>query len=400
MNNFKSLLIILVLINPFLIYYEILNVTISSFISLLVLILLIILTLNNNINRKLTKASIFLIIFLFLITILQLLIFSYFKWDSSINTSIVLFANLTSFVLLHNATMTRVNFIKYYRFVVLLLAALVIIQYVAFVVFGFQIVMKIPFLTTLDEYSNTFGNAFSIYSNKYQFRASGVFTEPAHYAQYILPFFIINFYNNREQKFLTYILVISLIVSFSGLGIVLLVGNFLYRLFSNKKYSIFRYIHLLIFLLLFAGLILYVPFLREYFDLLFIGNMNYTSKAYYRIYRGFELFIDLPILNKLLGVGYKNALAATTYFGLDNKYTYTNTIFEYFNTISQIMIYFGLIGFYFTVKYFLKLLSTLNITGRVITFNFILICLASSVFFDATWIFYVSIILLFKRVEI
>jgi hypothetical protein len=135
---------------------------------------------------------------------------------------------------------------------------------------------------------------------------------------------------------------------------------------------------------------------QEMFSRLFIdtsGSSYSSTKADYRIYRGFDLYLQLPLNGKIFGVGYNHMQIFANKFNIVSQYDNSWSTYEYFSTITQLLLYFGVIG----VTLFYKHLSALVWKSADVVKGMIVVMVAlwfsSSMFLNNYHIMYMLLII-------
>lgn len=396
MHSFlRKSITLLLLINPILIYYDMFGISVSTINTIIIFLFILILTISKKIINRNTYQTFAIFSLLMLLAIFQIIFIEF--YSPTINSSgiIILILSFITFILLHNDIVCKEEVFKYYSGITYFTSILVIIQYLVYYFTNYKINMSIPFLIIKTEYIGSFDRIISAFPGGIGFRASGIFNEPAHFAQYLIPLLVIQIFGERKRLMSTIILIVSLLMSFSGVGIVLLFINLAIKFYRKTKNNVILKMLFILSGIIIVYYILSIPRIWSYVDLLFIGNNSYNSKADYRIYRGINFFLELPIPYKLFGIGYKNGLTTSLYFNLYGDFVYGSTLFEFFSGFSQISIYFGLIGIMIFTIYILYLNKYMSFIGKMLLLNFVLITVADSIFFDPKWMFYVVILMAF-----
>ena len=137
-----------------------------------------------------------------------------------------------------------------------------------------------------------------------------------------------------------------------------------------------------------------IPSVMDVINRLFIdlsGSTYSYTKADYRIYRGFDYFFQLPIINKVFGIGFKSLESFTRLYGISSVFD-KSFLFEYLNSVCQALIYYGILGFCLLFHSYARLFRGCNTIGKVLIIVFLALSVSSSIFLDSTMIMYTLII--------
>lgn len=286
-----------------------------------------------------------------------------------------------------------------YRFLSITAMVLVGIQWLVFLLTGYQLSFLLFFLQFNDAYplvdaqlltsDSTAGAQFSAF-----------FSERSHFCLFITPFLCMSIYDflqNKRGIWLPLLATTVMLSTTSGNGIIVsavawIVATFF--LIKGKK----RIVCLVLVVLLAFGVYLVLRQIPEYdsiFGKLFIKANKYShSKADYRIYRGFDYYSQLPTFNKIFGIGYRCLDSSFAYYHLVDHFDTTG---EYMGCIGQILVYSGALGMLLFLLFVGKLFIGSNNLSRTVLVCFLAYCVSSSIYFDAVWILYFAIIFSLNR---
>jgi hypothetical protein len=229
-----------------------------------------------------------------------------------------------------------------------------------------------------------------------------VFSEPAQYAVFIIPALCIALFDKSLGKTsnlkLAMLLSLGLVLSTSANGIVLMGFTWTFYLYNKNRSGFLKILKAIFFLAILFLVALQFEIIQSSLENLFIPTTALTSKADYRIYRGFSIFLQMPLFYKIFGVGVNNASDFINNYNIVTKYDVTwISVTEYFNNISTILIYSGAIG---GLLFFIQLLvmhkNMIN-TGKIILICFVALCFSSSFYFTSTWIIYFLVMFYYYR---
>ncbi|OUO99179.1 hypothetical protein B5F37_13825 [Drancourtella sp. An210] len=301
-------------------------------------------------------------------------------------------------VLLMSADLDFSGAFSIYTFAIYVILAVFFFQHVLYI-FGLKLSFKVPFFsfTSAWEYLNT-----HVYFGM-RTVPTALFCEPAHLAEYIVPYLAICLSMKDKSGKIhikrAVLLTIVLAMSTSGNGIIsgIIVWVLYFALNFTKEG---KYINMKVVLLSFAFVIIAIivylnsESIRNMFDILFVNKSggSYT-KANYRIYRGFDYFLQLPWEYIIFGVGLGNMNYFSRVLEISSVFDSDHLAFEFFSMITQILLYFGLIGFFLFGLHMMKLWLRGGRTCRVCIVASVAIWFSSQMLFTSTHIFYLLIIL-------
>ena len=221
-------------------------------------------------------------------------------------------------------------------------------------------------------------------------RASSFFSEPAHFAQFLLPLLIVELFAKKKKpvsSLLIVLIIVTLLLLQSGngiFGLLLIIFCYVYKyLFSSVsiKKKIFGVIVSAVIVLLGTWYIR-TDTGQELFErrdeVAAAANDNMVSSAYLRMFRGYDLYAELPLVSKIFGVGDKNELIRyitspkfRSLFG-DNDF--------YFNGLSSILLYSGIVGLLFYVLFLIGLWRNTSFPGHCLVLYLVLLLLIASTY--------------------
>lgn len=256
---------------------------------------------------------------------------------------------------------------RYYSKVVWICVGFFIIQEVLYYTVGSRPSGIAPFIPTI--YGGD--DASRIAMTAIAERSASLFLEPSYFAQFLIPFVVINLFSTQKENLKKAIVVSFVVVlSRSGVGIMLLGITWLLWFLYGKSNTIWKI------LLSIAGIgIMSLLFysdssLLNYFTsrsaelISYSGDEQFQSSGFIRVFRGYLAFSDLPALNKLLGSHPDDVqllLNRSIYFGTESS--------NFINGMQTILFYHGIVGailylrhiFLFSYKTKIKALVVLSI---------------------------------------
>lgn len=245
------------------------------------------------------------------------------------------------------------NCLKIYSRFVCIMLLIVLLQWILLLM-GVRISFKLPFEYTAD-WAYMSNKIFGM--NSYP---TGLFSERSHLCEYLCPYVALCLFSNKivdKSRIKKAILISAVIIgTASGNGImILLIEWVLWFLgLGQNKENIHLSNRIVIVLIGIVGVVsMYlflsrIPRFANMFSTLFVdstGSKYTSSKADYRIYRGFDIYFRLPIVQKIVGVGFKHMYMFANANNIQSVFDYFwKDVYEYFSAISMIMLYFGSVG--------------------------------------------------------
>lgn len=289
--------------------------------------------------------------------------------------------------------------LKVYKTLSLFVSIYIILQFIVYNTIGVILPIKILPISLFREIDL---NYMKQMASVYYFRPSGIFVEPGYTAHFLLPAlaFSLKGWNNKNKVLQASIIYISMILTTSAQAILLASFTVVFyvalKLLDSKNYkTLIKYLAIFI-LLGFLG----IPIMRLDSVQIIINRFNYGARAggsaALRLYRGYAIYGELPLLYKLIGVGHGNIGNFVTTYNIFTKYDIVNmsdAALDYVNGVSSVLLCYGLLGLSLTVNYFIKLIR--GIEGHeflTIFFTFIILNFMEGAIFGITMVFYISIL--------
>ena len=221
-----------------------------------------------------------------------------------------------------------------------------------------------------------------------KFRPSSFFTEPAHFAIYVLPAFQIAL--NQKKHFLTCLYAFSILCSGSATGFVLmsiLMVYHLYHIGSKKWYVALLGIVALIIGIQFVYVMFPEIFLKFFdkFDAVMEGNSNSRLLGpidYLSLLQYYEHFCGIT-LNQL-----HNLLVE------DGRFTITK---NYANAVIYMYISFGITGFLVLIDYIVRKFCAIK-TSYGFLIIFISIVCSDQILFNGNFLYLITFVLMTDRI--
>lgn len=348
---------------------------------------------------KISKFDISLIIFLIFIVISHFL-------NILLNNDLAIFEIITRtlklyfYLIMGISILPRLvcfkSLIKSYKYFAILATLFLMLQFFIYHTTGLYLNGIIPFI----ELVNPGYNYEPILLSGKFLRASGFFTEPGYYAQFILPYIVmLLFYSDHENintnnKLLILIfLLLGVLLSSSGQGIfisiIILFIYFINYIYVNKllKWSHISFIILsiIVFIIVYSTTNFFSYFIERY-------KFSPFSSTGIRIFRGVSIFNNLPAHYQLVGIGYGNI----GNYVIRNSITTPFDIFstaEYVSSLTNVLISTGLIGLIvFTSIFFIRFLFSSQLYTKILIIVLIILFISTSIIVSTNSIIYLLII--------
>jgi hypothetical protein len=241
------------------------------------------------------------------------------------------------------------------------------------------------------------------FASAFYYRPSGIFIEPGFAAQFLLPGFVLSLYGWISGKVCRYkeaiLILVALVLTTSTqailIGAVLLAVFAIPKLMKQFKNSK-RFVKVGIVM---CALILCAVILNLEITQITISKLTEAtrggSSVSMRLYRGMAVFMQLPFLFKVLGIGHGNLGQFVMDRGIRTIYDpaiITPATADYANGMSTVALFYGVIGLGLLFLLYLDFLRHTKDAFRLIALAFILLSLVSNVFFDISIVFYFSLI--------
>lgn len=297
---------------------------------------------------------------------------------------------------------------KSYKYFVFAAITLFFAQEVSYAVTGVRISGLIPFLPLNSTFSD-FENTYSFHDFlKLVKRSSSFFSEPAHFAQFLLPFLPLSLYLESGLKKAIYpsLVVISLYMLQSGNGIIgLSVLLVIYTVYYFHYLSIGYKVVLVVFVSFFFVFVAHFladseigqQYLGRSGELLSTTDSAEDASGFVRIYLGYYVYNEYDIFEKIIGINnfveIQSKISQSSYGSLLNGVLY-------FNTIQNYLIKAGLIGLLFFLLLLRKIYRENNICGKSIVITFFVLSFMSSMYLTPVMILYLLFALRIRLVNI
>lgn len=276
--------------------------------------------------------------------------------------------------------------IKYYSVVAWICIGFFYIQELSVILTGTRIPGIIPYLPyalhALDY--NEFMYRLAVSS-----RSGSFFSEPAYFAQFILPLLALKVFNSKNKKdyYLAAFVGVTLLLTQTGTGILASIGIIFvffsskYRNVNGKSFmSIVASAALLIIgIFLFSRTEMGASMIERQSEMS-IENEGGSRSGFMRVYRGFMLFDEYDLIHKIIGNDNDREIArATMSSAISNEFGDNQDTF--FNGASYCLLRTGVIGFLLLFGFLISIYKNNSPQGKAIILSFIILMFLEAVFF-------------------
>lgn len=407
-----ELVSILIAIFPILTYYDFPGTTISLTSVAIIIISVCLLFIVCNLKISFKISSIKILIPYFLLLIYNMLISFVIRTVNGMGTNqvyvfvflLLTFVEIFCIEILSKKGIFFKKILDVYIFVCISLSVISIMLELLYLITGILFPVKIPFLPLNGEYARLdyrFG-----YNGRGAFIGfSPFFSEPSHFAQYLLPSICLMMGRDNKKKswFIIILIELAIIISTSSFGIAASMILILMYVFFTSIKSSNKMKNTLILFLGFAVIFLLVVWKSEIINYelktLLTGISFGNTKSSYRIYRGFVYYLQMPLFYKFFGIGFLNFTEFIAEHNLTYIYEIVNDtiVTEYLNGISQALIYNGILGLCILGTLIWHLYKNGTKESQIMTIGLILLLLTESTYLRGNSIFYIIFIILLKN---
>ena len=390
---YDTILTIIVFLMFFLRYYEVpfIRISFESLLAFLGFTIAIILVIHKKLLTPILKNRFTpFVIWTFGITILYYILNGTLTRQENVSTilSLLMFSFLITYFL--SCRDYTVTFYKVYNVFFYITLFVYLLQWLLLLL-GVKADFHIPFLNYSNSWKQLEKQVFGMDSYP-----TSLFNEPSHLCIFLLPLLAITLFGTKK-KYLKSLVISTLIVStLSGNGIVCVALIWSVYVLYVGEFDFGKRLIVCAFAIL-AGFAIYsslssLPRFSHMMSRLFVdttGSSYVSTKADYRIYRGFELFGKLPLLQKILGVGYGQMEIFCLNNGISSIYDKPLEVFEYFSMLTGILNYTGLIGFFLFSIHYYTLFKNGGKGSRGVMILFLALMFSSSLLFSPSHVLFV-----------
>ncbi len=234
-----------------------------------------------------------------------------------------------------------------------------------------------------------------IASERFYFRASGLFPEPSYAAQFIIIAIIFFLFEGKQQEYNTknnyrwaVFLSVSCVVTTSSIGmvfVVLLWGFWFVSEYATKRKNVNSVITFLALIAISIPIVIYLESSLHLFKILQQKLSIYTfldsdSSFSYRVTRGFKIWYNLDFRGLMFGVGMGNIDEYMANHHVLNEFIKS----DYMNSMSYVLCSAGLMGGMSFLAFIYKMLSCKGVM-RAMGLYAMFLCLCASTLNSPTW---------------
>ncbi len=303
-------------------------------------------------------------------------------FEKNINTFFFMFISI--FLLSTLSNISKQTFIKTYVIIGIICGVVVIYQFVLANIFGIsQSSIRLLPINFSDLH----------YWTQNSNRVAGFFTEPQGYCSYILPLMTILLF--KKRFLLALFFSVTILASTSSQGIILMMMVWIYYLFKYER-KLFKKV---IFILLFI-VVLLILYMSGLFDFAFEKINKIDIFGYdVRLTKGFQIYYNMPFLDKMLGIGFGNLreYLLSSNFNFFWMSLTRNEIFDYVTTMSNLLISYGVIGFVFYINIFFKNIKNVSEISKIFLVIIFICSFTQTILFNSWFLFYWIIFQIFDN---
>lgn len=391
---------------PILLYYDFpfTSINMGTTICFVVFLALLTMVLSRGTLISVIKGNIYFA--LFSIYLMASLVFRSLLFDEVefVNVLFVIANVLSTFIIFGgNNFVNKKWFIKFYKCVAFFAIAFYLLQLFFGLIFGVIIPGRIPLLSLTESFKGIKTDIFVVPKTQALNYCYSIFSEQSHFAVFLLPLFSLFLVEKRSKRIVDYIKILFvmgiIILTNSANGmiglIILLLAFFIVKYSGQKRIRFINlFTTLLTFSILLFGLYLVlnrISYFNEMFVRLFSDFGNKSSKAGYRIYRGFYLVGTMDFRQLLLGLGYLQIHNYVLIEGITTPYDLVSSGpgLEYTNFVCQIILYFGVVGLILFLLSIIKFIKRIDRVSVPFLVCLVALWFSSSMFFEQTFLFFI-----------
>ena len=399
--NFKNFLTIIIVLSPLFLQYSFIFPFVLFPEFFFILSLSFIFFKKTELNYSILTFSLLIFLYIFSLSAVKYFSEDYISFALSATTSFRLLFYLL-IVVFFSSFFLRDYAAKLVVYVAAFNSIYGLAQFGSYNVFNITLPWYLPFLNV--QHGKKLITDQDYIFEAFGFRFSGLFSEPAHFSQYIgFAFIVLLFYKggfkfSSKTKFFTgFVFSIALLLSASGTGffvILFLFGvvsiNFLFNNFNLAKFSIGLFF-VSIALVSATTLIMSNDLLS--FGVQRILNFDDNASFYVRIIRPLVIYDGLDSIDKIFGVGYGNYSNYIFHKSLYNTYE-LSLGFAWSNSLGVFLVGSGLVGFILINFIYLYAFIKSDFFGKIVIlyiyFHFFFSDLPHTIFFVCFFIFAIT----------
>lgn len=288
---------------------------------------------------------------------------------SFIPISLILYSMLFCIVL---PNCNKEYVLHYYRILVYIAVGLFFVQELSYYIVGYRPTLYLP----LEMYYEGSDVAYLSESRSLMDRSSSFFLEPAHFAQYILPYYCIIVYKCIKNRVVSNELIIFsfvLLLLQSGSGYIGMLAIIFALILIKGLVPIKTKVVLILFLII-AIVVSTTVLYNNPFVIKILTRVNEitslqveesgSQSGFLRIWRGYFIYDNLPLIYKIFGVG----TGSVEY--VSNLIYIPGSRYEgsFMNGIQQLLVSGGILGTLLFLRFFIICLNRVGKEGKLILF--------------------------------
>lgn len=296
------------------------------------------------------------------------------------------------------ATFRLKKFIVFYKLFGIVCISFFFVQYVSYHITGERmsgIISSLPLYIPMD-----------ITSRVGSMRSCSFFSEPAHFAQFLIPLLAIELYYDKSKYNYFYAAVIGVVLvylqsgnGYMGLAVILL---FLYSRIKEIVRSKFKRIMIWAFVALFIAAMGYYMIngeIGEYIlsrqsELSITYDGQSSRSGFLRLWRGFYVYNDYNIFEKIFGCpNTKMQIAHVSASGM----AMVENAELYFNAFQKVLLNTGVVGVLLFLNIIVKIWRGNNTCGKAILGSFVAISFVSAIYMSHAMILFLLLAYSFKK---
>lgn len=275
-------------------------------------------------------------------------------------------------------------FLSIYRSFVWLSVAFFIIQEISFLLIGWRPTAYLPLDMCYDEFSSdSFGDMIS--SAK---RSPSFFLEPAHFIQYIFPYYCLIAVRaiHKKKSIIEFLLLtIVVVLAQSGAGFVALLALTLFLLFANNGISLKRKCFATFIIVLGTSIVFYYFGASDFVLALTERTKEFSfeverygaQSGFLRMWRGYFIYGSLSELSQVFGVAVGSFEYVSSGVFIDNV-NYTGT---YMNGIQTLLVGGGIVGTFLFFRFLFHFYNKSCISGKAVLITMIAFFLVEHMYY-------------------
>ena len=225
-------------------------------------------------------------------------------------------------------------------------------------------------------------------------RSASFFSEPAHFAQFLLPLFAIEIFNirNLRSAITPLILIIILLLLRSGNGLIGLASIcFLYSLSIFARSSLRKKLTASIFVIIFSTSFYY--YARSEMGDSLLGRSESvsgevdTSSGFIRTFRGYYIYDEYNLFEKIIGINNIETIKKKR-DQCKVSWTFADDNDVYVNCIQDVLLRTGLIGAIIFMLMLLSIWKQNKLEGKAIVVTFFILSFFASLYMSSTMMLY------------